>query len=133
MFENNQQFKDALHEAMRTAGLDLVADYLMSLRADGSIDDKRKAVELVIRTLGAETDKKQTGDNLPVFNIVFQNGGMQVSPVDVVDVQVTETPADPPAQRQEALSPPGEGLGLPLDVSTLLRASAVINAELDLD
>lgn len=73
-------------------------DYRASVLTDGSVDDKRKLVELQMRLIGAEADKKlDPNANLPTFNFVFHNGihasiepALQVQ--DITDVQPKEEP-----------------------------------------
>ena len=69
-------------------------EYRAAALTDGSIDDKRKLVELQMRLIGAEADKKADPNaNLPVFNFVFHSGGMQATmqvqpdaaPVEIID------------------------------------------------
>lgn len=70
-------------------------DYRSSVLTDGGPEDKRKLVELQIRLIGAEADKKGDGfGSLPVFNFIIHRGDQdtKVQPtvlqeVDVVDVE----------------------------------------------
>lgn len=65
-------------ELQSRAADDLIADYKeyrTAVLTDGSVEDKRKLVELQMRITGAEADKKGDGfGNLPVFNFIINRG-----------------------------------------------------------
>lgn len=74
-------------------------DYRSSVLTDGGPEDKRKLVELQIRLIGAEADKKGDGfGSLPVFNFIIHRGDQDtkvqqtvLQEVDVVDVEPVQT------------------------------------------
>lgn len=72
------QFKTQLHEALRLRGLSLLENYLDEVEVDGDIDDKRKAVELVIKTLNIAVEPTQN-QTLPTIAINFVGGAFQVT------------------------------------------------------
>lgn len=66
----------------------LLADYVTDVEVDGSLDDKRKAVELLTRLSGAEPAKKQVaGQGLAVLNITFTGMGVAATttPAEVIE------------------------------------------------
>lgn len=67
-------------------------DYRSAVLTDGGPDDMRKLVELEIRLIGAEADKKGDGfANLPVFNFIIHRGDQ---PTDGTRSEHSETDAD---------------------------------------
>jgi len=110
--QTRQAFKEAFLDSLEETAASLLVDYLDSLRTDGTVDDKRKAVELAIRALGLETEKKQDANAaLPVFNITFHNGGaMQMTAVGENSTQTVL-----------------------LEPTPALLANVAVNADLDLD
>ena len=94
----------AKSELQERAARDIVEDYRdyrSSVLTDGDPEDKRKLVEMQIRLIGAEVDKKGDGfGSLPVFNFIIHRGdqGTKVQPTvlrevqaDVVDVEPVQT------------------------------------------
>lgn len=65
-------------ELQSRAADDIIEDYKeyrTAVLTDGSVEDKRKLVELQMRLTGAEADKKGDGfGNLPVFNFIINRG-----------------------------------------------------------
>ena len=107
---------DAKALIQRTAAEHLQADfndYRSSVLTDGGPEDMRKLVELEIRLIGAEADKKGDGfGNLPVFNFIIHRGDpegdepqtvQQVTDVEVLDV--TEVQPVQPAPPEEPVAP----------------------------
>lgn len=98
------QKKEAIRKTMLDGLPARIADYLAEVHTNGSIDDKRKALEFQSKVLGLEHDERRDATaSLPVFNFVFHNGGMQA-------VMVPSTPTLPAAQEPETLE---LDLGLP--------------------
>ena len=94
---------DAKALIQRTAAEHLRADFIdyrTSVLTDGGPEDMRKLVELEIRLIGAEADKKGDGlGNLPVFNFIIHRGDQPTEIArsahrepasDVVDVEPIE-------------------------------------------
>lgn len=113
------------------AALDVLADYKIyrtEVLTDGDADDMRKLVEMQMKLIGAEADKKQDqNSNLPVFNFIFHGGSvqavLQAEPPPLVEV-VEATPL---------LSPfpdPGAVETCPRDVLDLDALLADIDAQL---
>lgn len=79
----------------RTAAEHLRADFIdyrSAVLTDGGPDDMRKLVELEIRLIGAEADKKADGfANLPVFNFIIHRGDQQT---EITSTEHSETGAD---------------------------------------
>lgn len=85
------KFRDDVHTILRAGAAELIPTWLEKVMAEGSVEDMRKAVDLIVKTTGAEAEKKADANaGLPVFNIVFHapTGTLQVT---------NETPAAPPA------------------------------------
>lgn len=93
----------AKSELQERAARDIVEDYKdyrTSVLTDGGPEDKRKLVEMQIRLIGAEVDKKGDGfGSLPVFNFIIHRGDQptEITPsarhepaADVVDVEPIE-------------------------------------------
>ena len=79
------EFREAVHGAMRHHGISMLADYYERVASDGDLDDKRKAVQMMITTLGIEEEKKKDDRaGLPVFNITFNRGGVSVEQLPII-------------------------------------------------
>lgn len=76
-------FKEALHEMLAEGVASLLPNYFEALAGPGAtIEDKRKAIDMAARIVGAEADKKADPNaGLATFNFVFNNGAMQATPV----------------------------------------------------
>lgn len=100
--KDNAEFRDHYHQLLRTATPEVVTRLVTELHASGDAKDMLRFLEHVTKTLGAEADKKvDAGAGLPIFNFVFNNGGVQANAVlekvqEVIDNVVT-------AQAQPAL------------------------------
>ena len=100
--KDNAEFRDHYHQLLRTATPEVVTRLVAELHASGDAKDMLRFLEHVTKTLGAEADKKaDAGAGLPIFNFVFNNGGVQANAVlekvqEVIDNVVT-------AQAQPAL------------------------------
>ena len=65
---------------MRQHGISMLRDYYERVTMDGDLDDRRKAVQMMLTTLGIEEEKKKDDRAaLPVFNIIFNRGAGAVS------------------------------------------------------
>lgn len=103
--------KTALQERAAAHMLVDYEDYRDAVSTDGSVDDKRKLLELQMRLTGAEMERKvDQNAHLATFNFVFNNGitatmvpapteVVDMGMADVVDVEPTETPPPPPGVR----------------------------------
>lgn len=93
----------AKSELQERAAHDIVQDYKdyrTSVLTDGGPEDMRKLVEMQIRLIGAEVDKKGDGfGSLPVFNFIIHRGDQPTEitpsarhepPADAVDVEPIE-------------------------------------------
>lgn len=110
------EFKESVHALLRAGGLQLIPDYIERVMTSGNLEDRRKAIELVIKTTGAEAEKKvDPNSGLPVFNFVFHaaTGQMQVQAVTPVVEEVPPPKPEPvaaPAElvtlEMEAFEPP---------------------------
>ena len=98
--KDNAEFRDHYHQLLRTATPEVVTRLVTELHASGDAKDMLRFLEHVTKTLGAEADKKaDAGAGLPIFNFVFNNGGVQANAVlekvqEVIDNVVT-TQAQP--------------------------------------
>lgn len=85
-----QEAKTALHE---TVARDIVQDYLTYRSAalgSEDPDDARRLVDMQIRLIGAEPDRKAgVNDNLPTFNFIFNQGGLQAT-IEPAPVQLVQ-------------------------------------------
>lgn len=115
--KDNAEFRDHYHQLLRTATPEVVTRLVTELHASGDAKDMLRFLEHVTKTLGAEADKKaDAGAGLPIFNFVFNNGGVQANAVlekvqEVIDNVVTTQaqpalPNDPtPALEVEDVKP----------------------------
>lgn len=115
--KDNAEFRDHYHQLLRTATPEVVTRLVAELHASGDAKDMLRFLEHVTKTLGAEADKKaDAGAGLPIFNFVFNNGGVQANAVlekvqEVIDnVAVAQAqpalPNDPtPALEVEDVKP----------------------------
>lgn len=98
--KDNAEFRDHYHQLLRTATPEVVTRLVTELHASGDAKDMLRFLEHVTKTLGAEADKKaDAGAGLPIFNFVFNNGGVQANAVlekvqEVID-NVAATQAQP--------------------------------------
>lgn len=105
------------HKALlqESAARDILSDYKQYRREALSSDDPdviRKLVEMQMRLIGAEPDKKQDQfAHLPTFNFIFHQGGVQAT---LQQVEVVHTPALPAAP-VAPLPPVAEPVELDLD------------------
>lgn len=97
--KDNAEFRDHYHQLLRTATPEVVTRLVAELHASGDAKDMLRFLEHVTKTLGAEADKKvDAGAGLPIFNFVFNNGGVQANAVlekvqEVIDNAVQAQPA----------------------------------------
>ena len=90
------QFREEIRDDVRRTFKADWHDYRTTVYTDGSIEDKRKMVEIGMRALGFDADKKVdplAGKTL--VTVTFINGATQVSatPIDVEAVEVVEPKA----------------------------------------
>lgn len=99
--KDNAEFRDHYHALLRAATPEVVTRLVAELHAQGDPKDMLRFLEHATKTLGAEADKKvDAGAGLPIFNFVFNNGGVQANAVlekvqEVIDNVVTAQPALP--------------------------------------
>lgn len=101
--KDNAEFRDHYHALLRAATPEVVTRLVAELHAQGDPKDMLRFLEHATKTLGAEADKKvDAGAGLPIFNFVFNNGGVQANAVlekvqEVIDnaVQAQAQPALP--------------------------------------
>ena len=111
------EFRTSVQQAVRAGFLDRLADYLQRVEAEGSIEDRRKAVELTSKLADAMPEK-DNAHTLPVVHISFGPQGMQASvtqpakPLQTVEEVPRESLQPTEAMRRE--------LGVNLDVEPLL-------------
>lgn len=97
--KDNAEFRDHYHALLRAATPEVVTRLVTELHASGDAKDMLRFLEHVTKTLGAEADKKvDAGAGLPIFNFVFNNGGVQANAVlekvqEVIDNAVQAQPA----------------------------------------
>ena len=107
------------------AAKDLLGDYAQYRRevlSSDDVDAMRKLVEMQIRLIGAETDKKQDQNaHLPTFNFVFHHGGVQATVQQVEVVQPAEAPGAP-SQALPTPSPATPATPPTLDLDDLLTS-----------
>ncbi len=134
--KDNAEFRDHYHQLLRTATPEVVTRLVTELHASGDAKDMLRFLEHVTKTLGAEADKKaDAGAGLPIFNFVFNNGGVQANAVlekvqEVIDNVVTTQaqpalPNDPtPALEVEDVKP--RTMTVPMKPLTLDEIDAVL-------
>lgn len=132
--KDNAEFRDHYHQLLRTATPEVVTRLVTELHASGDAKDMLRFLEHVTKTLGAEADKKaDAGAGLPIFNFVFNNGGVQANAVlekvqEVIDNVVTAQPALPndptPAMEVEDVKP--RTMTVPMKPLTLDEIDAVL-------
>lgn len=97
--KDNAEFRDHYHALLRAATPEVVTRLVAELHSQGDPKDMLRFLEHVTKTLGAEADKKvDAGAGLPIFNFVFNNGGVQANAVlekvqEVIDNAVQAQPA----------------------------------------
>lgn len=97
--KDNVEFRDHYHALLRAATPEVVTRLVAELHSQGDPKDMLRFLEHVTKTLGAEADKKvDAGAGLPIFNFVFNNGGVQANAVlekvqEVIDNAVQAQPA----------------------------------------
>lgn len=80
--KDNAAFRDRYHEMLRVSVPGVLTRLVEELHANGDPQQMLRFLEHATKTLGAEADKKaDAGAGLPVFNFVFNNGGVQASAV----------------------------------------------------
>lgn len=79
MADPQQSFRREVHDALQERFLEAVSSYDLAVEVDGGVEDKGKRVERFAKILGLFNDQRDPMSNLPMFNIVFENGGVQVS------------------------------------------------------
>lgn len=134
--KDNAEFRDHYHQLLRTATPEVVTRLVTELHASGDAKDMLRFLEHVTKTLGAEADKKaDAGAGLPIFNFVFNNGGVQANAVlekvqEVIDNVVTTQaqpalPNDPtPVLEVEDVKP--RTMTVPMKPLTLDEIDAVL-------
>ena len=114
---NTTEFRAAVQEALRANFLARLEDYLMKVDVDGSIEDKRKAVELTSKLADA-LPEKDASRSYPVVHINFA-GGVSAT---VTQAQQLETVEEvDPLQTTPELQ---KHLAVNLDVEPLLFEAA---------
>lgn len=98
-------------------------DYREAVITDGTIDDKRKLIEMEMRLTGAEPDKKADPfANLPVFNFIINRSNDGTTP-DSAAEQVTEIQVEP--ERRKRGRPPKVRSAQPEDVTDVQELQPV--------
>ena len=98
-------------------------DYREAVITDGTIDDKRKLIEMEMRLTGAEPDKKADPfANLPVFNFIINRSHDGTTP-DSTAEQVTEIQVEP--ERRKRGRPPKVRSAQPEDVTDVQELQPV--------
>ena len=98
-------------------------DYREAVITDGTIDDKRKLIEMEMRLTGAEPDKKADPfANLPVFNFIINRSHDGATP-DSAAEQVTEIQVEP--ERRKRGRPPKVRSAQPEDVTDVQELQPV--------
>lgn len=116
--KDNAEFKDVMHKMAREAAPGVFARLVEELHATGDINGMLRYLEYVNKMTGIEADKKADPNSaLPVFNFVFNNGGIhavqvvqaqpQDEPIEVIDVPALEvSPSPQVSQTAEIVEPP---------------------------
>lgn len=105
--------------------------------AEGSVEDMRKAVDLIVKTTGAEAEKKQDANaGLPVFNIVFHapTGTLQMTNEAPAPALVHEEPLTlelEPVTQPEPVEAPTEGKAAEALPTLVVQAVPFDLSELD--
>lgn len=123
--------KTTLQEAVAA---DIVEDYRTYRReaiSSESPDDIRKLVELQVRLIGAEPDRRAgVNDNLPTFNFIFNQGGLQAT-IEPAPVQLVQD--DTPKALEEAQEAFHPVPALPTPTEMTLDFEAIDDLVADLD
>ena len=124
---------NAVH-ALREAMFDAVSEPLMRIMGNvvedalntDDADLRRKNAEFLVKTLGLEPEKKlaNPNDNLPVFNVVINNGTGAIS--------VESRGTAKPAEGETIMTIDAEALPL-LAPTLFMTNNTQVNAELALD
>lgn len=127
---DTSSFRQQVQEALRSQYLARLADYLERVDSEGSIEDRRKAVELTAKLADAFPDKDQ-GRLLPMVNITIGGRALAEStPLQVqeaIDVTVKELDSILDSHSGEMLQASAaqrEHLAVNLDVEPLLVEQA---------
>lgn len=100
---DNAAFRDRYHELLRAATPGVLTRLVAELHSNGDAKEMIRFLEHATKTLGAEADRKvEAGAGLPVFNFVFNNGGVQASAVMEKVQEVIDNAAAQPALTDEA-------------------------------
>lgn len=98
-------------------------EYREAVITDGTIDDKRKLIEMEMRLTGAEPDKKADPfANLPVFNFIINRSHDGTTPNSAAE-QVTEIQVEP--ERRKRGRPPKVRPAPPEDVTDVQELQPV--------
>ena len=115
--------KNALQTRAAEVLLQDFKEYRTAVITDGTVDDKRKLVELEMRLTGAEPDKKADPfGNLPVFNFIINRSHDGTTP-DSTAEQVTEIQVEP--ERRKRGRPPKVRSAQPEDVTDVQELQPV--------
>lgn len=112
------KFKEDVHVLLRAGAAELIPTWLEKVLAEGSVEDMRKAVDLIVKTTGAEAEKKQDANaGLPVFNFVFHSA--------TGTIQVAQEAPAPALKHEEPLTLDLEEVQAPEPVKAPRRGKAV--------
>lgn len=107
MAADTNAFREELHDTFRGELPDLYVEYREKLAAGGTVEDYRKAVEMHVKTLGLEAEKKTDPNaGLPVFNFIFENGGVQATMVAAGSQPAQDAEGDPSTIEMELAPQP---------------------------
>lgn len=119
------KFKADLHEHVQEAALGIHTKWVEGLQLGADLDDYRKYMEWAGKVTGAEVDKKQDANsNLPVFNFVFHNGGVEatmVKPPKATELVEEVQPEAVPLATLD-LAPKPQPVQVPVDIDDMMSA-----------
>lgn len=119
--KDNAQFRESYHALLREATPAVVARLVEELHATGDITGMLRFLEHTTKTLGTEVDRKSDANNaLPVFNFVFNNGGVQAQQVvdavtNVIENATGTKPELPPVEEIPILDVAPRTLSIPIE------------------
>lgn len=116
--------KEALHQGLAANSLAIVESYVDKVLASDDPEVQRKAIDLIARVTGAEAVKKADPlAGLPMVNITFVNGGIQVSAQAPQALESVEEVLPEPELLENAPEPR-------LEPTAAMQAAISINADL---
>jgi len=116
--------KEALHQGLAANSLAIVESYVDKVLASADPEVQRKAIDLIARVTGAEAVKKSDPlAGLPMVNITFVNGGIQVSAQAPQALESVEEVLPEPELLENAPEPR-------LEPTAAMQAAISINADL---